>query len=58
MSSLDEGLPLLAPLLGGVRSGGSKYESSSIASTLSGKSCNNRQHVIERIFLIELYNPT
>lgn len=41
MSSLDEGLPLLAPLLGGVRSGGSKYESSSIASTLSGKSCNN-----------------
>lgn len=46
MSSLDEGLPLLAPLLGGVlRSGGSRYESSSIASTLSGKSCNNRQQI-------------
>lgn len=40
MSSLDEGLPLLAPLLGGVfKSGGSKYESNSIGSTtLSGKS--------------------
>lgn len=42
ISSLDEGLPLLAPLLGGVfRSGGSKYESNSIGSTtLSGKSYN------------------
>lgn len=40
MSSLEEGLPLLAPLLGGVfRSGGSRYERSSIASTtLSGNS--------------------
>lgn len=48
MSSLDEGLPLLAPLLGGVfRSGGSRYESSSIASTLSGKSYNKRQHVVK-----------
>jgi len=43
ISSLEEGLSLLAPLLGGVlRSGGSRYERSSIASTLSGKSCNNR----------------
>ena len=42
MSSLDEGLPLLAPLLGGVfRSGGSRYESNSIGSTtLSGKRFN------------------
>jgi len=43
MSSLEEGLPLLAPLLGGVfRSGGSRYERSSIASTLSGKSYSNK----------------
>lgn len=42
---------LLAPLLGGVaRSGGSKYESSSIGSTtLSGKSCSKRERLGLRV---------
>jgi hypothetical protein len=41
MSSFEGGFPLLAPLLGGVfRSGGSRYERSSMGSTtLSGNSC-------------------
>lgn len=49
MSSLEDGFPLLAPLLGGVlRSGGSRYDSNSIGSTtLSG---NNYKYKKKKIF--------
>lgn len=44
--------PALLPLDGGVlRSGGSKYDNSSIGSTLSGRSCkrNNRMVLIKEL---------
>lgn len=64
MSSFVEapGVPilplLLAPLLGGVaRSGGSKYDNSSIGSTtLSGNSCNENILLFNNLYLLNTIN--
>lgn len=57
MSSLEDGFPLLAPLLGGVlRSGGSRYDSNSIGSTtLSG---NNYKYKKKKYLAIKYLNNT